>query len=364
MVAPVPAPAHPELSVIVPARNEEASLGACLDSLVNQSGLQYEIIVVDDGSTDRTRQVAQSYSQVAVISPGLLPPGATGKNNALVAGAHHAQGNWLLFTDADTVHRPDSLLRSLTEARNRQVDLLSYSPEQDVQTFWEKATMPVIFSELAAWYRPSEVSDPQSPAAAANGQFILVRRAAYDAVGGHVAIASDLLEDVALARRFKSAGYKIFFRYGADILRTRMYRTFAAMREGWTKNLALLFSHPLRLALARLQEFVVVLAGFLFSIWAALDRHFGLAGVSAALTCVLCGLLWRRVARAHFPWTANILAFVGLPMFAYLLLRSKVFHRAGKVSWKGRTYIDGSAFESAPAQQQTGASVERVKPIA
>jgi len=211
MVPPVPVPAHPELSVIVPARNEEATLGACLDSLVNQSGLQYEIIVVDDASTDRTRQIAQSYSQVAVISAGPLPTGATGKNSALVAGAHHAQGNWLLFTDADTVHRADSLLRSLTEARNRQVDLLSYSPEQEVRTFWEKAIMPVIFSELAAWYRPAEVSDPQMPAAAANGQFILARRDAYDAIGGHAAIAGEVLEDVALARRFKRAGYKSFF---------------------------------------------------------------------------------------------------------------------------------------------------------
>jgi len=363
MVAPVPVPAHPELSVIVPARNEEATLGACLDSLVNQSGLQYEIIVVDDASTDRTRQIAQSYSQVAVISAGPLPPGATGKNNALVAGAHHAQGNWLLFTDADTVHRADSLLRSLTEARNRQVDLLSYSPEQEVRTFWEKAIMPVIFSELAAWYRPAEVSDPQMPAAAANGQFILARRDAYDAIGGHAAIAGEVLEDVALARRFKRAGYKIFFRYGADIVRTRMYRSFAALREGWTKNLALLFPHPFRLALARLQEFVVVLAGFLFSAWAALDRHFDLAGVSILLTLALCGLIWRRVARAHFSATANLLAFAGLPMFAYLLLRSKIFHRAGKVSWKGRTYPDGSASESrgAAPPPQSGA---RIKPTA
>jgi glycosyltransferase involved in cell wall biosynthesis len=338
MVAPVSAPAHPELSVIVPARNEEASLGACLDSLTGQAGVPFEIIVVDDGSTDHTRQIAQSYPSVKVINPGPLPPGATGKNNALVAGAHEARGQWLLFTDADTVHRPDSLLRSLTEACTHRADLLSYSPKQEVSTFWEKAVMPVVFSELAASYRPSEVSDPQSPAAAANGQFILVRRPAYDAVGGHASVATEILEDVALARRFKQSGYKIFFRYGGDILRTRMYRSFRDLRDGWTKNLALLFPHPLRLAIARLQEFVVVLAGALFSIWAAVDRHFDLAMVSAVLTIALYGLLWRRIAHAHFPWTSNALAFVGLPLFSYLLLRSKLFHRLGKVSWKGRTY--------------------------
>ncbi len=125
---------------------------------------------------------------------------------------------------------------------------------------------------------------------------------------------------------------KTFFRYGADILRTRMYRSFRDLREGWTKNLALLFAHPTRLALARLQEFVVVLAGLLFSIWAAVDRHYDLAAVSAILTVALYGLLWRRIARAHFSWTSNILAFAGLPMFAYFLVRSKVLARR----WQGK----------------------------
>ena len=337
MVAPVPASAHPELSVIVPARNEEASLGACLKSLVSQPGI-FEIIVVDDGSTDRTHAIALSHPIVKVIDAGPPPPGATGKNNALVAGTRAAHGDWILFTDADTVHRSDSLLRSLTEARSRGVDLLSYSPEQEVRTFWERATMPLIFSELAASYRPSEICDPNSPAAAANGQFILVRRAAYDAIGGHASVATEILEDVALARRFKQAGYRIFLRYGGDIVRARMYRTFGELQEGWTKNLALLFPHPFRLALARLQEFAVVLAGLLFSIWAAIDQHYDLALVSILLTLALYGLLWRRIARAHFHWTSNILAFVGLPMFSYLLMRSKIFHRIGKVSWKGRSY--------------------------
>ena len=114
-------------------------------------------------------------------------------------GAKEAQGEWLLFTDADTVHRAGSLPRSVAEARERGAALLSYSPEQEVHGIWEKAIMPVIFAELASTYRPSEVSDPASPAAAANGQYILISREAYDAVGGHTAVATSLLEDVALA---------------------------------------------------------------------------------------------------------------------------------------------------------------------
>src|SRR6266576_2282785 len=130
MGAPVSESERPTVSVIVPARNEEACLGACLESLVAQEGVGFEIIVVDDGSTDRTRAIAESFSAVQVIEPGPLPAGWTGKNNAVTAGARPARGEWLLFTDADTVHRPGSLARALAEAQERGAELLSYAPEQ------------------------------------------------------------------------------------------------------------------------------------------------------------------------------------------------------------------------------------------
>src|ERR1700687_2590204 len=159
----------PTVSVLIPARNEEACLGDCLQSLVSQAGVPFEIIVVDAHSTDRTREIAQSFPGVRVIEAGPLPQGWIGKNNAVTAGARDARGQWLLFTDADTVHLPSSLARALAEAKARQVDLLSYSPEQIVESFWEKAVMPVIFAELASAYRPSAVRGPKSSAAAANG---------------------------------------------------------------------------------------------------------------------------------------------------------------------------------------------------
>lgn len=246
------------MSIIVPARNEEACLGSCLTSLVAHTGVSSEIIVVDDASTDRTREIAESFPDVQVLNAQPLPAGWTGKNNALVTGAGYARGEWLLFTDADTVHQAGSLARSLAEANQHGVAMLSYSPEQEVRTFWEKAVMPVIFAELAATFRPAEVSDPASPAAAANGQYILISREAYDAVGGHAAVAPTLLEDVALARVVKASGRKLFFRYGGDAVRTRMYRSFAQLREGWTKNLVLLFPSPIRLAVLRLTEFVLI----------------------------------------------------------------------------------------------------------
>jgi glycosyltransferase involved in cell wall biosynthesis len=328
------------LSVIVPARNEEACLGTCLQSLVSQSNIAFEIIVVDDYSTDRTRDIALSFTEVRLVEAGPLPEGWTGKNNAVTAGARAARGEWLLFTDADTIHLPGSLARSLEEARRHGAALLSYSPEQIVTGFWQKAVMPVIFAELAASFRPAQVSDPKSSSAAANGQYILVTREAYDAVGGHAVIARSLLEDVALARAVKQSGRRIFFRYGGDAVQTRMYRTFAQLREGWTKNLALLFPSALRLAALRLIEFVLILASITISFTTALRGHPQSAIVAAGLALVLYAVLLARIRRAHFSWDANFLALLGLPLFSYLLLRSKRVHANGNVDWKGRTYSE------------------------
>jgi hypothetical protein len=347
MPATAPASGRPEVSVIVPARNEEACLGACLQSLISQNapaqnGVAFEIIVVDDHSTDRTREIALSFSSpvLRVIEAGALPAGWSGKNNAVTAGSKAARGEWLLFTDADTIHLPGSLAGSLAEAKRNGAALLSYSPEQIVKSFWEKAVMPVIFAELAAGYRPSQVSDPKSPAAAANGQYILITREAYDAVGGHAALAGSLLEDVALARSVKRSGRKIFFRFGGNAVRTRMYRNFTQLREGWTKNLALLFPSPVQLAALRTIEFVLIVASLAIAIAAALRGHRQPAAASGILCAVVYALFLARIRRAHFAWDANILAFFGLPLFSYLLLRSARAHAKGSVSWKGRKYSE------------------------
>ena len=338
MVAPETVSSTPTVSVIVPARNEEACLGACLESLVAQTGVSSEIIVVNDASTDRTREIAQSFPRVRVVDAGPPPSGWTGKNNAMATGASVASAEWLLFTDADTVHRPGSMARAVVEAKQQAAALLSYSPEQEVHGFWEKAVMPVIFAELAATYRPSLVSDSRSPAAAANGQYILITREAYDVIGGHGAVSNSLLEDVALAKAVKTSGRRIFFRYGGDAVSTRMYRSFAQLREGWTKNLALLFPSPVRLALLRLTEFLLIAGGLAAALAATMHGHYESAAVAAILALAVYGFLLHRVRKAHFSWQANALSPAGLLLFAYLLLQSRLSHRRGSVRWKGRTY--------------------------
>jgi glycosyltransferase involved in cell wall biosynthesis len=356
MATSAPVSGAPTVSVIVPARNEEDCLGACLQSLVAQTGVPFEIIVADDGSTDRTHAIAASFQQVAIINPGPPPAGWSGKNNAVSAGARVARGQWLLFTDADTVHLPGSLARALAEARDRKATLLSYSPEQDVRSLAEKAVMPVIFAELATTFRPADVSDPNSPAAAANGQFILIEREAYDAVGGHAAVAGSLLEDVALARAVKQSGRRIFFRYGGDIVRTRMYRSFTQLVEGWTKNLALLFPHPAELAFRRAAEFVLLAASLLVAIVSfARTGWSNYTIILSIATIALWLLFFRRIRLAHFAWDATLLAPLGLPLFAYLLLRSKMKHKHSQVAWKGRIYAD--SFADASSQDSNAAAI-------
>jgi len=350
-------PATPDISIIVPARNEEANLGICLESLTTQTDVVFEIIVVDDGSTDRTREIAQSFPGVQVISPGPLAPGWKGKNNAVVAGAKEALAPWLLFTDADTVHLPGSLRRALDEAKKERADLLSYSPQQVVATFAERAIMPIIFAELAVQYPPQKVRDPNSGIAAANGQYILVRRGAYETVGGHAAVATEILEDVALARLFRDAGRRVYFRYGGDAVRTRMYRNWLQLREGWTKNLALLFPHPERLAIQSMFLWFMAWLSLGLAVSGANAHHFTWITFAA-----LWFLLYRRIRTAHFATAVNLIAMAcGLPIFAYLLLRSKKTHAHGRVSWKGRVYAVGREKTIAPTAMPATEQIPGIK---
>jgi glycosyltransferase involved in cell wall biosynthesis len=341
---------NPLVSVIIPARNEESCIGTCLASLLAQTGIDFEIIVVNDSSIDGTEKIARSFARVDVIPAGPLSHGWTGKNNAMSAGARAAKGKWLLFSDADTFHKPGSLARAVAEAEEHGAALLSYSPEQEVRTIWEKAVMPVIFAELSVTYPPDKVNDPRSPIAAANGQYLLISREAYDAVGGHTTIGGDLLEDVAMARLVKSSGRKIFFRYGGDAVRTRMYRSLAQMKEGWTKNLALLFPTARVLAYFRLGEFALIAGNLLASVCAAVYGLRNIVFTTLLLALVVTVVVCRRLLRAHAPALATATAILGLPVFSYLLIHSAKLRDKG-VTWKGRKYCSKEDILALPHSQ-------------
>lgn len=348
------------LSVIIPARNEEDCLGTCLQSLIQQQeegwhvGREWEILVVNDGSTDRTRTIAAGFSAVTVIDAPKLEKGWTGKNNACWAAAQQARGQWLLFTDADTIHEPGHLRLAIVEAERHDAGMLSYSPQQLIQGLAQRALMPLVFSDLAVTYTPARVNDPARHVAAANGQFLLVRRDVYDKIGGHAAVRGAILEDVELANLVKRRKLGLRFRYAPEAVSARMYRSFGALVEGWTKNLALLFGNAPALAGMRLLQLGVLVGvpALVAFFTREMERPGAPSGVLgppmaiAALSLVWLRALWgfySRVAKSNFPFRHYGWAPLGIPLYAWLLWRSWFRVTVLKqVVWKGREQATGN----------------------
>ncbi len=330
------------VSAIVPARNEEANIARAVASLAAQPEIA-EIIAINDQSTDRTAAVlaelAPRVPQLRLLETRELPRGWVGKNYAVSLGAARATGDWLLFTDADAEHLPGSTARALADARTSGALLVSYSPEQETHTWWERAMIPLVYARLAQQFSFAEVNDPGSPAAAANGQYLLIRRDAYQAIGGHQGVSGDVLEDVALARRAKQAGFRLHFAPGQGIARVRMYRSFAAMWQGWTKNLyPLLGGSPRRVG----RELLTVIP------WIPLAL-FLLGGVHRAFPVLGLALLAGRHAayaaalrRNRFPISRVLYYVPAVLLYSAALVASALRYARGTVTWKGREYPVGS----------------------
>lgn len=333
---------HPTVSAIVPARNEEATIATAVESLAAQPEIQ-EIIVINDQSTDGTtallQQLSSRYAQLRVLETKELPSGWIGKNYAVSLGAAQATGDWLLFTDADGVHLPGSTAHALSDAAESGAGIVSYSPEQETRHWWEKALIPFVYTRLSHKYSYAEVNHPDSPAAAASGQYLLIRREDYLRIGGHAAIAGEVLEDVALARLAKHAGVGLHFAQGKGIIRVRMYRTFGAMWQGWTKNLYPLMgglkggsSRAVGRELFRVVPWIPLLVlplGLLHLIWGALGVAL-LAGRHAAYAADL--------RRNRFPASLALYYLPGVALYAAVLLNSEWRYTQGSVEWKGREY--------------------------
>lgn len=346
-----------ETSVIIPARDEELNIEGAVRSLAGQGDAR-EIIVVDDESRDQTAEIlsmlAGQFPALRVQRAGTLPAGWLGKAHAAAEGAAIASGEWLLFTDADTRHFPDSLAALRARAESEGADLLSISPGQEVKTWWEKAVIPLVYTELARRFRFEEVSDPHSPAAAANGQYMLIRRNVYDAVGGWASVRSEVLDDVALARRVKQAGFKILFLPGAAWAKTRMYRRFGQMWRGWTKNLFLLYGSDrkiiaatvLRLAaliclpyaLLVVLALAAILIGLLKTPVAAAMLGMG-AAACATVVLILQRRYRRELASQGFSGGLSVWLAPGAMLLSLILLNSLwTWRRGGGIEWKGRVY--------------------------
>jgi glycosyltransferase involved in cell wall biosynthesis len=326
------------VSAIVPARNEEAVIAACVESLVAQREI-IEVIVVNDQSSDRTaeivRQLAARHAKLRLLETDGPPQGWVGKNHAVAIGAREAKGEWLLFTDADALHLAGSTAQALQKARESSAALVSFSPEQTTRRWYERALIPFVYCRLAKLYSYDAVNDENKPAAAANGQYLMMRREVYDRVGGHTSVAGEVLEDVALARLVKRGGFRLWFGSGRGIVRVRMYRSFAAMWEGWKKNLYRLIGGTPRAALSELDAalpwmIVLVLLIGIKVPWALF------LGVLLVLARQLS--YGAELVRNGYPFSYITYYLPAVVLYVGVLLASCRAHAQGRVEWKGRKY--------------------------
>ncbi|MEP6894594.1 MAG: glycosyltransferase [Chloroflexota bacterium] len=355
VVEPTPPPQHaPLISVCIPARNEERNIRACVEAILNQDYPNFEIIVLDDRSTDATAQIladiAARDSRLHPINGSDLPSGWAGKPHALFQASAIARGEWLCFVDADTFLSPATLSSCYAKALETKADMFTIMTFQVLGSFWEKTIMPLVMTALSTGFSPRKVNDPNRKDAIANGQFILIKRSVYDAIGGHESVKDKIVEDKAISEQVKWNGYSLIVADGMQVVRTRMYTSLPEMWEGWTKNIYLgLRDQPSLMVLGIFGATLAVITAFFLPAWPLLGIYWYLnsGGWMAIVVVIESLLLWAyliyvRAAVARkmeiSPWYAFTTP-LGAAMFGAMMFAStwKVLSRKG-VTWKGRSY--------------------------
>ena len=343
VIMALPRERAPSVGVILPARDEAMNIEACLASLTKSSYPDFEIIVVDDRSDDETAELARAISpgnakRLVVIDGEELPQGWLGKAWACQQGTRATSAQLLLFADADTTHGEALLGRSVTELQKEGADLLNVLGFQLMESFWERLVQPQIF--MAVLFRYPGL-DSRWEGGLANGQFMLMPRNSYEAIGGHESVRDRVLEDIALAQVVKRHGRTFISRMAMDHLTTRMYRSLGGLIAGWSRliQVGALQGQPLVPPFG-----VVTLASLCLWIAPPLMLISALAGfggetllIWSALICALSFCI--HAAFLHFlggPAYYAVFYPLGSLVVVYIMIRSKV--RAGDVEWKGRRY--------------------------
>ena len=344
----------PLISICVPARNEEKNIRACVDAILAQTYPNFELIVLDDRSADSTpeilRALASQTDKLKIIHGSDLPSGWAGKPHALYQASAVAKGDWLCFVDADTFLAPDAVSSCYVKAVETGADLFTIMTKQITGTFWEKTVMPLVLTALSVGFSPRNVNDPTKRDAVANGQFIMIKRSVYDAIGGHERVKDQIVEDKAISEQVKWNGYRLIVADGMQVASTRMYTSLASMWEGWTKNIYLgLRDQRGLMLLGVFGAFVSVIAALFMPAWPLLGFYwFSRGGDWMAVAVVIESLvLWSVLiyVRAEVAHKMNIPRWyalttpLGAAIFAAMMFTSawKVLSGQG-VTWRGRRY--------------------------
>jgi chlorobactene glucosyltransferase len=344
----------PLVSVIVPARNEARNIERCASSILSTTYPNLELLVVDDSSTDGTAEVARRAvgddARARIVHNAPLPDGWFGKQWACATGAKLARGNVLQFTDADTVHGPDLVTRSVNAIVRTDADLFSVAGRQELGGFWEKVIQPQIFTVLSMRYGGTESVNRSTRIRdkIANGQCIFVKRESYDAIGGHASVRASVAEDLMLAQRFFAARKRVVLMLGVNQLSTRMYESLREIISGWRKNVfaggidSVPFGRigqslfPMALLLPPLLELLPPLALLLSLFFPSSSTLVLWAAISTAATLAW----WATVYTTVRENPAYALAYpLGALTMLYIFFTAVI--RGRRVTWKGRTYLSG-----------------------
>ncbi len=336
------------VSVLVPARNEALNIERCVRSLLQQNYGAYEILVLDDGSTDATPELLRSLAgesagRLRILKGMPLPDGWHGKTWACHQLGRQAKGELLLFTDADTMHQPDSLRRSVGALQSSGADMLSLTPLQELGSFWEKLVVPMVYFILMCYLPLRLVRTSRNPAFSfANGQFILFRKGMYDGINGHAAVKGNIVEDVWLCMAVKKAGGIVAAFNGRDTVSCRMYRNSREVWEGFSKNLFAALGYKTAALFAMIVVTVIIyIVPYLFLARALSTAEFSMVHFWLPLSQTGVVLLSRLIVAKVFRQS---LLFVPLHLFSEIVLLAIACNsfytiKFGKGSqWKGRSY--------------------------
>jgi cellulose synthase/poly-beta-1,6-N-acetylglucosamine synthase-like glycosyltransferase len=341
----------PSVSVVIPARNEEQNISPTLRSIMAQDYPDFDIVVVDDSSEDRTAEVAREFAaqsaKVSVLSLPPVPSGWTGKNWACVTGANQTHGAWLLFLDADAMLAPQTIRRAVAYALQERLDLLSLKPLIICRGFWLKATTPLFLNLMALLIPIGKVNDPRTRTAYFYGSFILARRDAYRQIGGHEHIRTELVEDRALAGAAKAAQLRIRLVEGGHVFAASWNTSFATLwaalqrivyrSAGRNPRGGTLFS--LFLVFLLVFPFAAVIAALVAGVFTAGALGWLLLGLSGFASGMAIATQYQECRYLRLAPTYAFTAPIGACLFiAAIVTAAWRAQRGLGITWRGRMY--------------------------
>jgi chlorobactene glucosyltransferase len=336
---------QPFVSILVPARDEERNVETCVRSLLKQQYPNYEVIVLNDHSTDSTgailQRLANKDSRLRVIDGDVLPEGWPGKHWACHQLAKAAKGDFILFTDADTCHEPNALACAVAAAQQNNASLVTAIPCEEVHSWGERLIVPFISFAMTS-FLPLHLAQKKqlAPLSVTIGQFMLFRRSVYEEIGGYSAACQNVNDDVMLGRILMQKGYRWMILDGTDTISCRMYHSFNEAVDGFSKNVFGFFNYVIL-------PYVFVWCAVMFLFLEPL-RILAIAAVSgqmstfsAKLALILVvesvSLFMLAYHRLGIPFYMVVFYWLTVLLFSLIALRSMVLTLTGHASWKGRT---------------------------